>query len=150
MRRLTASLQKEDINLTFLFSLRPLSLGSKSHSRPMWEITPSLSPKKICCKIPRVVFYLKCYYHKIPDYEIKTLDSHPSLTHPPLFKTYRYVVTKHKTCCNDTNIFFDTEITVHYKPWKQIEALDCTSALFCTGCEADWLAFNEQKSIFFV
>lgn len=41
---------------------------------------------------------------------------------------------------------FDTEITVHNKPWKQIEALDWTSVLFCTSSEADRLALNEQKN----
>lgn len=34
------------------------------------------------------------------------------------------------------------KITVHFKPWKEIEALDCTSVLFCTGSEADKIALN--------
>lgn len=32
---------------------------------------------------PQSRFYLKCYYHKIPDYEIKTLDYYSNITHPP-------------------------------------------------------------------
>lgn len=32
---------------------------------------------------PQSSFYLKCYYHKIPDYEMKTLDSHSNIIHPP-------------------------------------------------------------------
>lgn len=31
---------------------------------------------------PQSSFYLKCYYHKIPDYEMKTLDSHLILPTP--------------------------------------------------------------------
>ena len=54
-KRITASLQ-DIINLIFISRLRRLSLGSESHSGLAWEITPSLSPKKVCCKIPRVVF----------------------------------------------------------------------------------------------
>lgn len=142
-RRITASLQKEAITLICPSSLRSLLLGSVSHTGNN-AITIT---RGSMLQNPQSGFYLKCYYHKIPDYEMKTSDSHSSLTPlPPLFKIYRYVVTKHKTCCNDTNIFFDTEITVHYKPWKQIEALDCTSALFCTGCQADIdsLLMNER------
>lgn len=85
-RRLTASLQKEVINLVVFSSLRPLSPGSESRSGPTWEITPSLSPKKVMLQNPQSSFYLKCCYHKIPDYEMKILGSHSNFTHPPFLK----------------------------------------------------------------
>lgn len=39
-------------------------------------------------------------------------------------------------------IYFYMEITVHFKPWKQIEALDCTPVLLYIGSEADMIALN--------
>lgn len=83
-RRLTASLQKDQFGISF-----------RSQTTVAW-IRVSFGPnlgnnsitvtKESMLQNPQSSFYLKCYYHKIPDYEMKTSDSHSNLTHPPFLK----------------------------------------------------------------